>query len=36
VEAAAVIGVSDRTVKSRWRAARLKLYEALGGQLPGE
>jgi RNA polymerase sigma-70 factor (ECF subfamily) len=36
VEAAAVIGVSDRTVKSRWRSARLKLFEALGGELPGE
>jgi len=34
--AAAVIGVSDRTVKSRWRSARLRLYEALGGTLPGE
>jgi RNA polymerase sigma-70 factor (ECF subfamily) len=36
VEAAAVIGVTDRTVKSRWRSARLRLHEALGGQLPGE
>jgi RNA polymerase sigma factor (sigma-70 family) len=34
VEAAAVIGVTDRTVKSRWRSARLRLHEALGGQLP--
>jgi RNA polymerase sigma-70 factor (ECF subfamily) len=35
-EAAAVVGVSDRTIKSRWRAARLKLHAALGGELPGE
>jgi RNA polymerase sigma-70 factor (ECF subfamily) len=36
IEAAQVLGVSDRTVKSRWRAARLRLHEALGGQLPEE
>ncbi|HKI31681.1 MAG TPA: sigma-70 family RNA polymerase sigma factor [Gemmataceae bacterium] len=36
MEAAEVIGVSDRTVKSRWRAARLALCRALGGTLPGE
>ena len=35
-EAAAVVGVSDRTIKSRWRSARLRLHEALGGTLPGE
>jgi RNA polymerase sigma factor (sigma-70 family) len=35
-EAAAIVGVSDRTIKSRWRSARLKLHEALGGSLPGE
>lgn len=35
-EAAAVVGVSERTIKSRWRNARLKLHEALGGQLPEE
>jgi RNA polymerase sigma factor (sigma-70 family) len=34
-EAAAVLGVSDRTVKRRWQSARLALHEALGGQLPG-
>src|SRR5262249_29172027 len=26
-EAAAVVGVSDRTIKSRWRSARLRLHE---------
>lgn len=36
IEAAAVVGVTDRTIKSRWRSARLKLHEALGGNLPGE
>jgi RNA polymerase sigma-70 factor (ECF subfamily) len=35
-EAAALVGVSDRTIKSRWRSARLRLHEALGGALPGE
>jgi RNA polymerase sigma factor (sigma-70 family) len=34
VEAAKIVGVSDRTIKSRWRNVRLKLYEALGGDLP--
>ena len=34
-EAAALIGVSVRTVKSRWRSARLRIAEALGGELPG-
>lgn len=34
-EAAAVLGVSERTVKRRWQAARLALHEALGGRLPG-
>ncbi len=33
-EAAAVVGVSVRTIKSRWRAARLALYAALRGKLP--
>ena len=36
IEAAGVLGVSDRTVKSRWRAARLILHRALGGALPGD
>jgi RNA polymerase sigma-70 factor (ECF subfamily) len=33
-EAAAVLGVTERTVNRRWIAARLRLNEALGGQLP--
>jgi RNA polymerase sigma-70 factor (ECF subfamily) len=33
-EAAQVLGVAERTVNRRWVAARLKLGEALGGQLP--
>ena len=34
-EAAALLGVSDRTVKRRWLSARLALHDALGGQIPG-
>ena len=34
-EAAAVLGASERTVNKRWIAARLRLRDALGGQLPG-
>jgi RNA polymerase sigma-70 factor (ECF subfamily) len=34
-EAAQVLGVTDRTVRSRWRDARSHLVKALGGQLPG-
>jgi RNA polymerase sigma factor (sigma-70 family) len=33
-EAAEVLGVSERTVKRRWQAARLKLHDALGGEVP--
>ncbi len=33
-EAAAVLGVSLRTVKRRWQSARIKLVEALGGEAP--
>jgi RNA polymerase sigma-70 factor (ECF subfamily) len=33
-EAAALLGVSDRTIKRRWASARLKLHEALRGALP--
>jgi RNA polymerase sigma-70 factor (ECF subfamily) len=33
-EAAELLQVSARTVKRRWQSARLKLYEALGGELP--
>jgi RNA polymerase sigma-70 factor (ECF subfamily) len=34
-EAAALLGVSERTVKRRWQSARLRIHELLGGQLPG-
>ena len=34
-EAAALLGVTERVVKYRWRSARLKLHELLGGRLPG-
>jgi RNA polymerase sigma-70 factor (ECF subfamily) len=33
-EAAALLHVSERTIKRRWQAARLKLHEALQGALP--
>jgi RNA polymerase sigma-70 factor (ECF subfamily) len=33
-EAAHVLGVSERTVNTRWVAARLRLGAELGGQLP--
>jgi RNA polymerase sigma-70 factor (ECF subfamily) len=33
-EAAVLLNVSERVVKYRWRSARLKLHETLGGQLP--
>jgi RNA polymerase sigma-70 factor (ECF subfamily) len=33
-EAAALLGVSDRTIKRRWQSARLLLHQALGGALP--
>jgi RNA polymerase sigma-70 factor (ECF subfamily) len=33
-EAAGLLGVDERTVKRRWQSARVRLYEALGGQLP--
>jgi RNA polymerase sigma-70 factor (ECF subfamily) len=34
-EAAALLGVSERTVKRRWAAARLELHRVLAGTLPG-
>jgi RNA polymerase sigma factor (sigma-70 family) len=34
-EAAALLGITERMAKRRWRAARLKLHERLGGRLPG-
>lgn len=33
-EAGAILKVSERTIKRRWRSARLKLHDALHGQLP--
>ena len=33
-EAAAVLDVTERVVKYRWRSGRLKLHEMLGGRLP--
>jgi RNA polymerase sigma-70 factor (ECF subfamily) len=33
-EAAEVLGVTDRTVRRRWVAARTRLYQAFGGELP--
>jgi RNA polymerase sigma-70 factor (ECF subfamily) len=33
-EAAELLGVSERTVKRRWQAARLALHEALQGEVP--
>jgi len=33
-EAGDILGVSERTVNTRWVKARLKLHRALGGQLP--
>jgi RNA polymerase sigma-70 factor (ECF subfamily) len=34
-EAAALLKVSERTIKRRWQAARFKLQRALQGNLPG-
>jgi len=33
-EAAALLNVSDRTIKRRWASARLALHQSLGGRLP--
>jgi RNA polymerase sigma-70 factor (ECF subfamily) len=33
-EAAALLGVTERVVKYRWRSARLTLHQRLGGRLP--
>jgi RNA polymerase sigma factor (sigma-70 family) len=33
-EAAEVLGASQRTVKRRWQSARLRLHDALGGEVP--
>jgi RNA polymerase sigma factor (sigma-70 family) len=34
-EASELLGVSERTVKRRWQAARSSLYRAMDGELPG-
>ena len=34
-EVARLLGVSERTISTRWVTARLRLADALGGQLPG-
>jgi RNA polymerase sigma-70 factor (ECF subfamily) len=34
-DAATLLGVSESTVKRRWQAARLRLFDALGGRMPG-
>jgi DNA-directed RNA polymerase specialized sigma24 family protein len=33
-EAAALMGVTERTVRRYWTAARLKLYRGLKGRIP--
>jgi len=33
-EAAELLGVSERTIKRRWQSARLRLHEALHGEMP--
>jgi RNA polymerase sigma-70 factor (ECF subfamily) len=33
-EAAEVLGTSERTVKRRWQSARVRLHDALGGEVP--
>ena len=33
-EVAEMLGVSERTIKRRWAAARIQLHELLGGELP--
>jgi RNA polymerase sigma-70 factor (ECF subfamily) len=34
-EAAAVLGVTERVARHRWRAAQLRLHQLLGDRLPG-
>ena len=34
MEAAKVLGISERTLQRRWQEARTRLYESLGGELP--
>jgi RNA polymerase sigma-70 factor (ECF subfamily) len=33
-EAAEVLGVTERTIKRRWQSARLKLHDAMQGEIP--
>ncbi len=33
-EAAALLGVSERTIKRRWQSARIMLHDALKGEIP--
>jgi RNA polymerase sigma-70 factor (ECF subfamily) len=33
-EAAEVLGVNERTIKRRWQSARLKLHDAMKGEVP--
>jgi RNA polymerase sigma-70 factor (ECF subfamily) len=34
-EAAALLGVTERVARYRWRSAQLRLHQLLGGRLPG-
>jgi RNA polymerase sigma factor (sigma-70 family) len=34
-EVAALLGITERVVRYRWRAARLELHKRLGGRWPG-
>jgi RNA polymerase sigma-70 factor (ECF subfamily) len=34
-EAAAILHISERTIKRRWQSARLRLFDALEGRMPG-
>jgi RNA polymerase sigma factor (sigma-70 family) len=34
-EAAAILDISERTIKRRWQSARLRLHDALEGKMPG-
>ena len=34
-EAAALLGVSTKTVQRRWQEGCVRLHKALGGRLPG-
>ena len=34
-EAAKVLGIGERTLRSLWRDARLQIHRDLGGRLPG-